>query len=123
MWAGWSIAAIALAATLFMLTFLIALLRESRPSVCYWIVPVLREPEKGQHLSVLRGIYFDDDCFATRGDSGDCRLELMENEHHADEKYISGLITLAVRPIPDNVVWRSIEPSRGNAFRGRRLYL
>jgi hypothetical protein len=121
MWAGWLIAAIALAATLFMLTFLIALLRESRPSVCYWIVPVLREPEKGQHLSVLRGIYFDDDCFATRGDSGDCRLELMENEHHAEEKCTSGLIDRAVDPVPDNVVWRPIQSSRGNVVRGRWL--
>ncbi len=121
MWAVWFIAAIALAATAFMLTFLIALLRESPPSVCYWLVPVLREPEKERHFNVLRGIYFDDDCLATRNDRGDYRLELMESECHAEEKYISGPVARAVHPVPDNVVWRSVQPSRGNVVRGRRL--
>jgi hypothetical protein len=45
MWAGWVVAAIALAATAFMLRFLIALLREGAPSVCYWVVPVREEPQ------------------------------------------------------------------------------
>jgi hypothetical protein len=121
MWAVWFIAAIALAATAFMLTFLIALLRERPPSVCYWLVPVLRETEKEQHFRVLRGIYFDDACLATRSDCGDYRLELMENEHHAEEERTSGLIARAVDPIPDNVVWRSVQPVRGNVVRGRRL--
>jgi len=121
MWAAWVVAAIALAATAFMLRFLIALLRESAPSVYHWVVPVRREPEKEPDLKVLHGIYFDDDCRATAKDRGDYRLELTEKEHHAEEKCSSGLITLAVRPVPDNMVWRSIEPSRGNVFRGRRL--
>lgn len=121
MWAAWVVAAIALAATAFMLRFLIALLRESAPSACYWLVAVRREPEKERHLKVSRGIYFDDDCRATASEQGDYRLELMENEHHAEEKRTSDFITLDVRPVPDNVVWRSIEPSRGNVFRGRRL--
>lgn len=119
MWAAWVVVAIALAATAFMLRFLIALLRESSPSVCYWVVPVRREP--GEHLEALRDIYFDDDCRVTASDHGDYRLELMENEHHAEEKCTSDLIALAVSPIPHNVVWRSIEPNPGNAFRGRRL--
>jgi hypothetical protein len=123
MWAAWVVAAVALAATAFMLRFLIALLRESAPSVCYWLVAVRREPEKERHLKVLHGIYFDDDCRATVSDHGDYRLELMENEHHAEEKCSSGLITLAVRPVPDNVVWRSGQPSRGNVFRGRGFSL
>jgi hypothetical protein len=123
MWAAWVVAAIALAATAFMLRFLIALLRESVPSVSYWLIPVGCEPEKERHLKVLRGIYFDDDCRAIVGDHGDDRLESMENEHDAEEECPSGLITLAVRPVPDNVVRRSIEPSRGNVFRGRWLKL
>jgi hypothetical protein len=118
MWAAWVVAAIALAATAFMLRFLIALLRESAPSVCYWLVPVHRELEKEGELRVLRGIHFDDDCRAAESDRGDDRLELMENEHHASEHYAeekctSGLIALAVRPVPDYLVWRSIRPSRG----------
>jgi hypothetical protein len=119
MWAAWVVAAIALAATAFMLGFLMALLRESAPSVCYWLVAVRREPEKKGHPKAVRGIYFDDDCRATGSYYGDYRLELMENEHDAEEKCTSGLITLTVRPVPDNVVWRSIERSRGNVFRGR----
>ena len=43
MGAAWVIAAVALAGAGFMLWFLIALLRESAPSVCYWIVPVRRK--------------------------------------------------------------------------------
>lgn len=121
MWAASVVAAIALAATAFMLRFLIALLRESAPSVCYWLVAVRREPEKKAHLKAERGIYFDDDCRATESYYGDYRLELMENEHDAEEKCASGLITLAVRPVPDNVVWRSGQPSRGYVSRGSWL--
>ena len=36
MWAAWVIAAIALAGAAFMLRFMMALLREGAPSVCYW---------------------------------------------------------------------------------------
>jgi hypothetical protein len=40
MWAAWVIAAIACAAATFMGRFLVALLREGAPSVCYWVAPV-----------------------------------------------------------------------------------
>ena len=121
MWAAWVVEPIALAATAFMLRFLIALLRESPPSVCYWLVAVRREPEKKGHLKAVRGIYFDDDCRATESDCGDYRPELMENEHHAEKKCTSDLMALAVRPVRHNVVWRAIEPNRGDLFRGRRV--
>jgi hypothetical protein len=119
MWAAWVVAAIALAATAFMLRFLIALLREDAPSVCYWLVPVL-EPEKEQQPKALRGIYFEDDRPATKSNRGDYRLELMENEH-VMQQCTSGPTALTLRPVPDDVVWRSIQRSRGDAFRGRRL--
>jgi hypothetical protein len=45
MWAACVVAAIALSAAAFMLTFLVALLREGAPSVCYWVVPVRREAQ------------------------------------------------------------------------------
>lgn len=52
---GWVFAAIALAGAGFMLRFLIALLREGAPSVCYWVIP-RREPreclEKQEGLDV-----------------------------------------------------------------------
>jgi hypothetical protein len=46
MFATWGIAAIALAAAAFMLRFLIALLREGAPSVCYWVLPHHQDPKK-----------------------------------------------------------------------------
>jgi hypothetical protein len=121
MWAAWVIVAIALAATAFMLRFLIALLLESAPSVCYWLVPVRREPEKERQLQVLRGVCIEDACRMTENDSGDYRRELTENEHHAEEKCIPDLIGPSLHPGRDNVVWRTVQPSGGNVFRGRRL--
>jgi hypothetical protein len=46
MWAAWVIAAIACGAAAFMVRFLVALLRESAPSVCYWVAPVARGSER-----------------------------------------------------------------------------
>ncbi len=46
MWPAWVIAAIALAGAAFMFRFLMALLRERAPSVCYWVVPVRPGPRK-----------------------------------------------------------------------------
>ncbi len=40
MWPALAVAAVALAGVAFMLRFLIAMLRESAPSLSYWIVPV-----------------------------------------------------------------------------------
>jgi hypothetical protein len=59
MWATWVVAAIALAAAAFMLRFLIALLREGAPSVCYWVVPVRREPKR-ELVEILSSNCMDD---------------------------------------------------------------
>ena len=119
MWPAWVVAAIALAAAAFMLRFLIALLREGAPSVCYWVVPVRRGQEKEVHLKALGGIYFEDECCATHPD--DYHLEFLENEGHAEEKYDSGVIALDGRPADARLGWRSIYSSRGYGFRQRRL--
>jgi hypothetical protein len=81
MWAAWIVAAIALAAVAFMLRFLIALLRESAPSVCYWVVP--GHPEE---------------------------LENEKYAKEKKEKFVSGLIALDVRPAACGTGWRSIHP-------------
>jgi hypothetical protein len=120
-WAAWVIATIALVAIAFMLWFLIALLRESAPSVCYWVVPTHPELKKEGHLNVLSGIYFDDDCGATKSGRGDYGLELMENENYGKEKRASDLIALDVRVASDGLGWRSIHPKRGYFFRQHRL--
>ncbi len=118
MWAAWVVAAIALAAAAFMLRFLMALLREGAPSVCYWVVPVRREPEKEKTLKFCAASILTTIAARQQATVGDYRLELMENEHHAEEKCASDLIALDVRPVSDNVGWRPIQPSTGNAFRG-----
>lgn len=120
MWPAWVIAAIALAGAAFMFRFLIALLREGAPSVCFWVVPVRRTPEKEVHLKALRGIYFDDDCRAAENHHSAGCVELLENENHAKEKLSSGLIALDIRSIA-GVDSRSIHPKRGHIFREHRL--
>jgi hypothetical protein len=118
MWAAWIVAAIALAGAAFMLRFLIALLGEGAPSVCYWVVPV--RTEKKGHLGVLCGIYVDDDYRATESGRSDYRLELLENENYAKQECSSGLIALDVRPVSNRFGWRSIHPGRGYVFREHR---
>jgi hypothetical protein len=41
MWAAFALVVIACGGTAFMVRFLIALLREGSPSVCYWVIPVV----------------------------------------------------------------------------------
>jgi hypothetical protein len=120
MWEAWVIAAIALAAAAFMLRFLVALLRESASSVCYWVVPVRREPRKEVHLKVRGGIYFDDELCAMEWKRDDCHVEFLENGH-AKEKYDSGLISLDVHPAAARLGWRSIYGSGGHIFPEHRL--
>jgi hypothetical protein len=120
MWPAWVVAGIALAGASFMVRFLVALLRERAPSVCYWVVPVRRRPEKECHLKALGGIYFEDDACAAECPRGDYYQEFLENEGHAKKEYDSGLIALDVRHAPTHMDWRSIQPSRGNVFREHR---
>src|ERR1700680_2761620 len=110
MWAAWAVAAIALAGATFMLRFLIALLREGAPSVCYWVGSIRREPEKERYLEFLSGIYVDEDCPATEGNCSAHYLELLEKENYAKEECSSGLIALDVRPVSGGLGWRSIHP-------------
>jgi hypothetical protein len=112
MWVALVVAVIDCLAVGFMVRFLIALLREGAPSICYWVVLVRREPEKEGRQKVLNSIYRDGDCSPTKSDHGDYRLELLENENYAKEECASGLIALDVRPVSDGVGWRPIHPRR-----------
>jgi hypothetical protein len=112
MWAAWLIAAIALAAAVFMLRFLIALRREGAPSVCYWVVPVLGRPEKESDLKV-RGIYVDEDCRVPEDTRSNYYLEFLEDENYAQEECDSSLIALYVPHVSDRLGWRPVHPSRG----------
>ena len=121
MWAAWVVATIALAGAAFMLRFLMALLREGALSLCYWVVPVRRGPQKKEvHLEALRGIYFDDDYRATENHRSAGCGELLERENYAKEEFSSGLIALDVRSLA-GVDSCSIHPRRGHIFREHRL--
>lgn len=119
MWAALIVTAIASAATAFMLRFLVAMLRESAPSVCYWVVPVRRKPER-EMVGVLRSDDVVDDGRALEYIHGECHLELLENDNYAKEECSSGLIALDVRPAPAGSGWRSIYQNN-YGFRGHWL--
>jgi hypothetical protein len=120
MWGAWLVATIALAAATFMLGFLIALLREGAPTVCYWVVPVRGRIEKKHHLKVLSSIYVDEDCRARENKRSDYDSDLLENENYAQEECSSGLIALDVRFV-GGLGWRPIYSRRGSIFREHRL--
>jgi len=112
MWEAWMVAAIALAAASFMIRFLIALLREGEPSVCYWVAPVRGEIERETKTGEERNlgfpirIYADEDSRSIESDYGGYRLEL-EYENSAKE-YASGLIALDVPTVSASLGRRSI---------------
>jgi hypothetical protein len=113
MWATWIVAAISLAAAVFMLRFLIALLREGAPSVCYRVVLVRREPEQ---VEVLCETYFDDDWRATEDDRGGCSVEFLENGIYAKQERSSNLIVPGSGAVSNRVGWRSIQLRGGHDF-------
>jgi hypothetical protein len=114
MWEAWVIAAIALAASAFMLRFLIALLREVAPAVCYWVVATRRDLDADE--GCVERNYDAPEC-----NRGVCSLQLLvENEDHAKEVRASGLISLDVRPVSDSLGWRSIRKGV-DVFRERRI--
>jgi|HubBroStandDraft_6_1064221.scaffolds.fasta_scaffold172939_2 hypothetical protein len=121
MWAACVVAAIALSAAVFMLRFLVALLREGAPSACYWVVPIRRETgaKKRRRLEFPSRIHVDGDFCRTESDNGDYYREL-ENENRAKE-CASGLIAIDVCSISDGLGWRSIRSRGGNIFQQHRL--
>jgi len=117
MWAAWIVAAISLGATAFMLRFLVALLREGVPSVCYWVVPVRREPEQA---GALCETYFDDDWRVTEDDRGRYSGEFLEKGIYAKQERSSNLTVSGSGAVSNRVGWRSIQFRSGHLF-GERL--
>ena len=115
--AAWTIAAIALSGAGFMLWFLIGLLRESPPAVCYWIVPVLQKPKIGKSLEGLKRIYMGEDCHVMAAKHDECHGQFLESENHEMEKCKSGLIAVDVRAISGRLGWRAIHPKHVYSFR------
>lgn len=120
MWASWVVAAIALGAAAFMLKFLMALLRESAPSVYNWIVPLRRKAHREIH-GPMGVIHVKHDCRVPEYNRSGYYAKLLENENYAMEECSSGLIALDIRPVSDGLVWRSIHPRSGYVFREHRF--
>jgi hypothetical protein len=121
MWVAVTFAAIGFAGTGFMVWFLLAVLREGRPSVCYWVVPVGRESgNEMEMLELVGGSFGEGDCLETEWNRGDYCSELLENESHGKEECSSGLIALDVRPASASLGWRPIH-SGVYVLRERRL--
>jgi len=88
-----------------MIWFLIGLVREGAPSVCYWVVPINRG--RGQEILAV-GSHGDANCWEPEWNRSEDYLELLENESHAKQECTSGLIALDVRPASAGMGWRSI---------------
>ena len=115
MWAVAGLAAFALAGSAFMVWFLMGLLRDGQPSVCYWIVPIQRDPE----TSLFQAMDANDvdDYWPSPECSGLYRLELLENlENESHAKATAGLIALDVHSAPASLGWSSIR-NQARAFR------
>ena len=110
-------AAIVLTGTAFMVWFLLALLLDSPPSTCCWIVPIRHERER-ECVDAPRGSFVDDDYHTSGPNYCHSYVEVLENEDHAKE-HTSSLISIDVRPIPGRVGWRSIHPIHGAVFQHR----
>ena len=74
------VAAIASAAAIFVLRFVIALLREVAPAACYRVVH--GRVEKHCHRKVSSGVYADEDRCAPEDKRSDYYVGLLENEKY-----------------------------------------
>jgi hypothetical protein len=113
-------AAIALTGTAFMVWFLLALLLDSAPSTCCWIVPISHEAER-ECVEALRSSFIDEDYHTCGRKYSNSYVELLENEDHAKE-HTSSLISIDVRPTPGRVGWRTIHPIHGAVFHHWRQF-
>ncbi len=101
MWEAWMVAAIALVAAAFMLRFLIALLREGAPAVCYWVVAARRDPDAD--------VSYIDKYGTPECNRSVCWAELLvENQDHAEEVRASSLISLDIHHVSAGLGRRSI---------------
>jgi hypothetical protein len=112
MWEAWAVAAIALTAAAFMLRFLIALLREGAPAVCFWIVAARCNQEPDARI---------ENCDVPECNGSVHWSELfVEKQDYAKEVRTSGLISLDVRSVSASLGGRSIRKGV-DALRERRI--
>lgn len=97
-----------------MLWFLVALLSEEAPSVCYMVVPARRKPEQEKRGETLSLIYGDD---GRDSPPKGVSPQLLENENHEKEKSASDFITVDARTFARKLGWSSIHARRNYIFR------
>jgi hypothetical protein len=122
--AAWLVAAIGFGAAIFMIGFLIALLRESAPSVCYWVGMSGWEShqEKEDDFEAVNSTDDGQNCHSPMVNVGECCWQLAENENHEKRKCSSGLIAFDVHIISDELGWRANQPGRNRGFRERHRF-
>jgi hypothetical protein len=112
------VAAVGFGAAAFMLRFLMALLGEGAPSVCYRVVPVGRKVEKEKDLEALDRIYVDESCRATEANRSASYRRVLEKENHDEGRRGQGLIAIDVRDVSGRAGWRAIN-AKHNAVLGQ----
>ena len=103
-----------------MLRFLVALMREGAPSVCWGIVQFVYDLKKSAPRKVLSGIYADKERRVPEHKRSAYNVSLLENENDAQEDFDSGLIARDVR-LAGDMGWRSIRSERGYISSQRQL--
>jgi hypothetical protein len=115
------VAAVGFGAAAFMLSFLMALLREGAPSVGYRVVPVHWKLEKEKDLEALDRIYVDETCRATEANRSPSYRGVLEKEKHDEGRRGQGLIAIDVRNVSGGADWRAIN-AQHNVVLGQRRF-
>jgi len=113
-------AAITLSGAAFMLWFLIALLRESEPTICYWVVPI-RKQRGPEILDVGSGTYGVEASLFTRYSGSNYRRAGLENQNHAREECGSDLFFIDGPLLSKRLSWSTNQQQGEYDFRERRI--
>lgn len=112
------VAAIGFGGAIFMLCFLIALLREQAPSIRHRATLAQRKL-RIRHLQVLRIAYDDGACLETGSNGSDRAVELLEKQNHEKGEY--GSTDLNVCISFGTLGWRTVQPKRRFVRREREF--
>jgi len=110
MWAAFVVAAVAMAGTAFMLTFLIALLREGAPSVCFSVVPACPRPPRGD-IEALSGDDVRDKSWAwsrvgvAQGDPSAIKPARIAEQLLQQKEFPNGRTLVRLRIEPTSLPW------------------
>ena len=103
---AWIVGAIAFGGAVFMLRFLLALLREGGPAARYWAAPERQNPQI-EHLQFLRIAYDVGECHAKRRSRSSLAAGSLEGQNHAKGMHGSGLIDINVYVDSGRQDWRT----------------